>query len=164
MNLEDAQKKQIAAWIAGGLKLSDIQSRLASELGIRMTYMEVRMLVDDLKLVPRDPEPSKPVELAAKAADKGVSKIPPEPAPTLGGQPKGTPASSGVSVKVDQLARPGAIASGDVTFSDGQTATWYLDELGRLGLVPKQNGYRPPPADVQQFQAALETELSKLGY
>jgi hypothetical protein len=68
-----------------------------------------------------------------------------------------------VSLIVDQLARPGAIVSGKVTFSDGKKADWHLDQTGRLGLVTQQQGYRPSAADVQQFQAALETELSKLG-
>ena len=34
---------------------------LAAELGLRLTYMEVRMLVDDLKLKLKDPEVPKPV-------------------------------------------------------------------------------------------------------
>ena len=65
---------------------------------------------------------------------------------------------------VDQLARPGAVVSGKVTFTDGNRADWYIDQTGRLGLVPQQTGYRPPAADLQQFQAALEGELSKLGF
>jgi hypothetical protein len=68
-----------------------------------------------------------------------------------------------VSIAVDHLARPGAVVSGKVTFSDGNKADWYIDQTGRLGLVPQQPGYRPPTGDVQQFQAALEGELSKLG-
>jgi hypothetical protein len=69
-----------------------------------------------------------------------------------------------VSVSVDQIARPGAVVSGKVTFSDGNTAIWYFDQTGRLGLSPQQPGYRPPPADLQQFQMLLETELAKMGY
>jgi len=65
---------------------------------------------------------------------------------------------------VDQLTRPGAVVSGKVTFSDGNSASWYIDQTGRLGVVPEQQGYRPPQADMQQFQAALEAELSKLGF
>jgi hypothetical protein len=72
-------------------------------------------------------------------------------------------AAGGVSVSVDQLARPGAVVSGKVTFSDGNRAEWYLDQTGRLGLSAQQAGYRPPPADVQQFQIALEAELAKMG-
>jgi hypothetical protein len=64
---------------------------------------------------------------------------------------------------VDQVARPGTVVSGRVTFSDGISAIWQFDEMGQLRLAPEQPGYRPPAADVQQFQMALETELSKLG-
>ncbi len=65
---------------------------------------------------------------------------------------------------VDQITRPGAIVSGKVTFSDGQQAEWYLDQAGRLGVVPKQQGYKPSAADVQDFQLALQQEMAKLGY
>ena len=65
---------------------------------------------------------------------------------------------------MDQIARPGAIVSGKVTFSDGQSADWYLDQTGRLGVVPKQQGYKPSAADVQQFQVALQNELARMGF
>jgi hypothetical protein len=65
---------------------------------------------------------------------------------------------------VDQLTKPGTMISGKVTFSDGQIADWYLDQTGRLGVVPAQQGYKPSPADVQQFQIALQQEVAKLGY
>jgi hypothetical protein len=71
--------------------------------------------------------------------------------------------AGGVSVVVDQIARPGALVSGKVTFSDGQKADWYLDQTGRLGVVPAQQGYKPPAADVQQFQMALQEELQRMG-
>jgi hypothetical protein len=117
----------------------------------------VRFLVDDLKLTPKDPEPPKvaaPVAEAAKPAET-KSALPPA-------GPPGKP--GGVSVTVDQLARPGAIVSGKVAFSDGQQAEWYLDQTGRLGVVPKQQGYKPTAADVQQFQAALQSEMARMGF
>ena len=61
MNLTDEQRQRVAAWIAQGAKLSEVQSRLAEELGIKLTYMDTRFLVDDLKLTPKDPEPPKPL-------------------------------------------------------------------------------------------------------
>jgi hypothetical protein len=64
---------------------------------------------------------------------------------------------------VDQIARPGAVASGKVTFRDGNKAEWHFDQTGRLGLLTERQGYRPPAADLQQFQMALEAELSKIG-
>ena len=70
MNLDEAQRSKVAEWIAQGLKLAEIQNRLIAELKVTLTYMEVRVCVDDLKLTPKDPEPAKPVEspLTASAA------------------------------------------------------------------------------------------------
>jgi hypothetical protein len=157
MNLDETQRQKIAAWIAEGATISQIQTRLASELGLKFTYMEVRFLVDDLKLTPKDPEPPKviaPVAEAAKPADK---KSAPPPAGTAG-------ATGGVAVTVDQLTRPGSIVSGKVAFSDGQQADWHLDQTGRLGVVTKQQDYKPSASDVQQFQAALQSEIARLGF
>src|SRR5271169_6258294 len=111
MNLDEAQRRKVAAWIDDGLKLAEIQKRLESELGLRLTYLEVRFLVDDLKLKPKDPPP--PPKPAAKPEDALL------PAPQAPGK---------VSVTVDQLARPGALVSGKVKFSDGKTAEWILDQ------------------------------------
>jgi hypothetical protein len=164
MQLNEVQQKAVAGWITEGAKLSEIQNRLAKEFSLRLTYMEVRLLVDDLKLKPKDPEPPKaatpppafptppPPAAPAVAPDDLVEELPPGAG------------SGSVSVTVDQLTRPGAIVSGKVTFSDGVSADWYLDQTGRLGLVSKQAGYKPSAADVQQFQMALEREMAKLGY
>jgi len=168
MNLDEAQRKKVAEWIAQGLKLSDIQTRLASELGVTMTYMDVRLLVDDLKLTPKDAERPKPSHSALTATatpSPAGSPAGGEPAAAAGAQPTAPRAAGagGVSVSVDALAIPGAMVSGKVTFSDGVKAAWHLDQAGRLGLAPKQPGYRPSAADLQQFQMALEVELSKMG-
>lgn len=156
MQLNETQRQQVSGWIAAGAKLSEIQNRLAAELSIRLTYMEVRMLVDDLKLVPKDPEPPKVVEPPAAV------KVP-ETAP-LSGEALAAPAGGKVAVTVDHITKPGAIISGKVTFSDAQEASWYLDQTGRLGLVTKQPGYKPAAPDVQEFQLALQREVAKLGY
>ncbi len=169
MNLDEAQRKRVAEWIAQGLKLSEIQSRLASDLGVSMTYMDVRLLVDDLKLTPKDAEPAKAVSATISGPAAGVPVAsgarPSATQPGAAAAKPGEPAAptGGVSVSVDQIARPGAVVSGKVVFSDGNKADWYLDETGRLGLVPQQPGYRPPPTDLQQFQIALENELAKMG-
>jgi hypothetical protein len=171
MNLNDAQKQQVTKWIAEGLKLADIQKRISSELELSLTYMDVRLLVDDLRLTPKDAPVATPetsVLTGKTAPTPGLPGTGGKPLTPLAGAPSEAPgktaASMGkISVTVDNLARPGTIVSGSVTFSDGETAAWYLDQLGRLGLAPKQQGYRPSPADLQNFQQALETELSKLG-
>lgn len=167
MNLDEAQRQKVAEWIAQGLKLSDIQNRLAAELGLRLTYMEVRLLVDDMKLTPKDAEPPQaaaPV-LPSPTAPPAAGKRPPEDRARLGAPmpPPAPGGPGGVSVTVDDLTRPGAVVSGKVTFSDGNTAAWQIDQTGQLGLIPTKTGYRPPASDVQPFQMALENELSKLG-
>jgi hypothetical protein len=166
MNLTEAQRQRVTAWIAEGAKLGEIQNRLAVEFGLRLTYMDTRFLVDDLKLVPKDPErpkvpdlpaPAKPSPPAAKPAPPGAEAVADEllPPPAGGGK---------ISVTVDQITRPGSLVSGKVTFSDGQLADWYLDQMGRLGVAPRQQGYKPSAADVQDFQLALQQEMAKLGY
>ncbi len=158
MNLTEDQRQRVTAWVLQGAKLSEIQTRLAEEFKIKLTYMEVRFLVDDLKLKLKDPEPPKVVAPPAATPAKLTAEKNPAPEGTL-------PGSGGkVSVSVDQITRPGAIVSGKVTFSDGQGADWYLDQTGRLGVVPKQQGYKPSQADVQEFQIALQQEVAKLGY
>jgi len=164
MNLDEAQRKKVAEWIAQGLKLSEIQNRLSGELNLRLTYMDVRLLVDDLKLTPKDAERPKPTP--GSPLTDGTSGKPAQAAPAKGPRAgtEAPPTTGGVSVIVDQIAKPGAVVSGKVTFSDGNRADWYFDQSGRLGLVPQQPGYRPPAGDVQQFQVALDSQLSKMGF
>lgn len=163
INLDEAQRKAVSAWIAEGLKLSDIQSRLSSEFGLSLTYMDVRLLVDDLKLTPKDIEPAKPAELGVPQKGPAPGQVP-RPGAKSPTPERTTPAPTGrVSVNVDTLAKPGAVVSGSVTFSDGNRAEWYLDDMGRLGLVPGQEGYRPSQQDVLAFQNELQAQLERMG-
>jgi hypothetical protein len=165
MSLDEVQKQKVKSWIEQGLSLSEIQNKLASESGVQMTYMEVRFLIDDLKLKPKDKERPKSPPAEIKSAVKGTGA---EPA----AQGKGIPATAAaaeattgnISVSVDQVAKPGSLASGKVTFSDGNAADWYLDQYGRLGLAPKKTGYKPSEPDLANFQAELQNELAKLGF
>src|SRR6266478_9497934 len=120
MNLDEGQRKKVAEWIGQGLKLSEIQTRLASELGVQMTYMDVRFLVDDLRLVPKDIEPLKPVasSLTAAATSESKGSRQPSQAAIPIANPASVPGTAGaaasISLTVDQLARPGALVSGKV--------------------------------------------------
>ena len=170
MEVTDEHKRRISSWIAEGAKLSDVQRRLADEENLHLTYMEVRFLVDDLKLTPKDVARSEaPVAVGGgpdagalpAAADSGVGSMSAMAAPagaTLPAQGGGK-----LSVSVDEITRAGALVSGNVVFSDGKKAGWYLDQLGRLGMVPEEQGYRPPQADIAEFQLALEKELTRMG-
>ena len=161
MKLDEPQRLAVARWISEGAKLAEIQNRLAAEFGLKLTYMEARFLVDDLKLTPKDPEPPKAVEPPPAAKPLTTTPVPPG---EISAADEVLPPASKVAVTVDQITRPGAIVSGKVTFSDGKLADWYLDQTGRLGVVPKEQGYKPSQTDVQDFQLALQQEVAKLGY
>ncbi|MCL5096181.1 MAG: hypothetical protein M1608_01335 [Candidatus Omnitrophica bacterium] len=167
MNLDDAQKQKIAAWIKEGLSLSEIQGKIASEWGIHLTYLEARFLVADLGAAPADkdfsevnaPDVAPQGRAGSDSPAQGVIDQAWEAA-------NGGPSDSGpgVSVTVDQITRVGAVVSGNVRFSDGNAAQWYLDQSGRLGLAPDKKGYRPPEEDLIEFQSELQNQLAKLGY
>jgi hypothetical protein len=164
MNLDEAQRSTVSQWIEQGLKLSEIQNKLNTEFGLRLTYMDVRFLIDDLKLKVKDAEPPKPTPtLNAPVAAPAGAPNEPQPLEPLADDAQ-LPAGTRVSVSVDQIARAGAMVSGKVKFSDGKTAEWYLDQYGRLGLAAADKGYRPPEQDVVDFQAELQNQLAKLGY
>ena len=146
MSLTEDQRVAISKWIEEGASLSDIQKRLKEEFQLSLTYLETRLLADDLKL--RLKEPERPVE------------PPPLPTPDKAAS---TPGSK-VSVTIDQITRPGAMVSGRTTFSDGQSAEWYLDQTGRLGLNPSTPGYRPSQQDVMDFQVELEKLARSQGF
>ncbi|MGE3309074.1 MAG: hypothetical protein AB7O66_03820 [Limisphaerales bacterium] len=184
MNLDEAQMSRVRAWIDQGLKVAEVQSRLAEEFGVRLTYMEARFLLDDLQLKPKDPV-APPAPAPTQAAGANPASMRPAGAPGAGpggpglAGPSGGPLGGGplplpgpgpvgalgkVSVSTDAIARPGALVSGKVTFSDGQAADWQMDQYGRLGVAPKTPGYKPSQADVAGFQAELEAALARLGY
>ncbi len=74
--------------------------------------------------------------------------------------------ASTVRVSVDKVTLiPGALASGTVTFSDGVTGKWIVDQYGRPGFTEvSQPGYRPTPADGQAFMQELSASLQQRGF
>jgi hypothetical protein len=76
------------------------------------------------------------------------------------------PSGGNVSVSVDKVTLiPGALASGTVTFSDGVTGKWIVDQYGRPGFTEvSQPGYRPAPADAQAFMQELSRALQQRGF
>jgi hypothetical protein len=144
MSLTDEQKAAVAGWIRDGASLSDVQKRLETELDVRITYMDLHFLVDDLDL-----------EIKAKGPkfdDPKIDKL------------SGSPAQPGtVTVSLDKVSRPDALVSGQVTFSDGVSAQWHMDQMGRLALNAKQPGYKPSPEDLQDFQDELRKAIEQSG-
>lgn len=150
MNLDETQTARVREWVDQGLTVAELQTRLAEELGVKLTYMEARLLLDDLRLKPKDPPaPQTPGGTLAQ---------------TTGAPTEERKSSGGVSVTVDDITRPGALVSGKVTFRDGEQAEWQLDQLGRLSVIPRRAGYKPPQSDVMDFQTELESVLGRMGF
>jgi hypothetical protein len=159
-NFSPEQRAALEQWAADGATLNDIQHKLKSEFGINITYLDARLLLLDLQVKLKDKPREQP-----KAEELAPPPIAATDAPMMGDDPAPPPAGNGaVTVTVDTLAIPGALVSGKVTFTDGQTAGWYLDQSGRLGLRAPDPGYRPPPADVPVFQAELDRVLVQAGF
>ena len=178
MTLTPEQKAAVSEWVAAGDNLYTIQKKLADQLKVSMTYMDVRFLVDDLNLQLKDPAPkvdasdvSKTAQAAKPAAekkgfiDKAKEKLglaPAEPAEDVPME-EGSVPHSGVVVTVDKVSlNPSVMASGTVTFPDGVTGKWIVDMQGRPGLTEvSKPGYRPSPADAQAFMQELSQALQQ---
>jgi len=145
--MTDQERNQLIARKLGeGLSLSDVQKLLAQEYGIRMTYLELRLLAAELPVDWRSQEPAKKPE-PAKATVMDEDDDEEEPA-------------TRTVVTVSKLVRPGAAMSGDVTFASGAKAEWFVDTMGRLGLNPASGSARPTQDDLREFQIELQRKLS----
>ena len=182
MTLSPEQKQAVVSWVAAGDNLSAVQKKLSEQFQLSLTYRDVRFLVDDLDLALKDPAPkvdtsdvSKTQPAPASAAGQAKGKPGPDGAASLeDAQPDeddvdinpAAPDAGGVTVTVDKLNLiPGAVASGTVTFSDGVTGKWIVDNQGRPGFTEiSQPGYRPSPSDGQAFMQALTLQLQQRGY
>jgi hypothetical protein len=154
MNLSSEQKAQLKLWLDDGMTLTEIYKKVTDEWKLHSTYMELRFLIDDLGLNFAEP---KTVAVADEDSAKQTSELLKQPEePEL--------VHSSVTVSVDKVVRPGALASGSVTFSDGVSAAWQFDQMGRIGLIPSKDGYKPSREDIQDFQAALQDAMHKSGF
>lgn len=164
--LSPDQITQVVSWAAEGANLNQVQDRLKSEFGITLTYLEARLLMVDVgvRLQDKHREPVKP-EPAAEPLPESVPEDDSLPE-DLGNEPDfaGDLPASTVTLSADKITIPGALISGKVTFSDGQLATWYLDQMGRLGLSGAPQGYQPPKQDIPEFQNQLDLLMQRAGF
>ena len=145
MELTAEQTKEVASWVRDGADLNEVQKRIESDFDIRMTYMDVRFLVLDLDLeIYEEPEPEPEEDEAEEVAAE------PEP-------------QDSVTVELDKVVAPGTLVSGTVTFTDGVTSSWMLDQMGRLGLTSADPEYKPSEDDVAAFQLELQEQLKARG-
>ena len=160
MQLNDTQKDAIRKWIAEGCGLTEIQKRLNDEFKLAVTFLDLRFLVLDLGLAIKEQAKNTGAGLdLAKAAPGHPAAKDAEMEP----EPPGPDSASGVTVTLDRIVKPGSVVSGTVQFSDGVSASWMLDQLGRLALDAGKPKYRPSEEDVQAFQVELRNLLQSRG-
>jgi len=138
--LSSEQKDALTRWAAEGATMSDLQRRLKEEFSLSITYIDTRFLVLDLGLQLKEDAKPEPVV-----------------------EPEKPVATGKVHATMDHLALPGSLVSGKVTFSDGETAIWMLDQTGRPGLDPDTPGYSPNQEDILEFQTQLRELIRQSG-
>ena len=164
-NLENDIKHFMAAKLADGISLSEIQSLVNAEFKQNMTYMDIRILASELEVDWKKFDPEKKADTPAEAEAAPAEAAPAETAGAEETAPADAapamPDLSDTKIEVSKIARPGMMFSGSATFANGATAEWFLDNMGRLGLDNLQ-GENPSKEDVRKFQIALQLELRKL--
>lgn len=157
-----------------GMSLSDVQHALAEEFGIRMTYLDLRMLAatlpvewenqDRTKAQPAKDETSAEQEQStedesmqqdATAALTENGDDGQDPAAESDGAEDGEVPDTVVTL--DEEPMPGAAMSGTVRFMSGISCGWFMDRMGRLGFnLPEDAEEQPSEDDIQAFQVELQ--------
>ena len=150
----EEQVATVQSWTDEGAGLSDIQKKLSAEMDIKVTYMELRFLLDDLGVnLKETPEPD-PEEEAAPSRESDLLS---------GDGSTDVPTGDGVRVSLASVQRPGALISGVATFAGGQQVEWWLDQMGQLGLNPKDEDFRPSQEQMMSFQRELQKTVQEKG-
>lgn len=141
--MEDAElKKTVDELRKQGKSLNEILDVLHKEHNVRITFLELRMLVAEI-------EKSEPV----KKPDKKLDETPDEE-PT---------ADLGTEVAIDQIMQPGAQLSGSAKLQSGARIKWFVDAMRRLNVSLEPGSSQPTEQDTRQFQQALAQKLQRGG-
>ena len=142
--LENEIKRFMAAKLADGIALSEIQTLVNAEFKQNMTYMDIRILASELEVDWKKFDPEKKSDAFAEdapaagnadaAMDDVEEDVPAEAEAEAAAPVPGMPDLSDTKIEVSKIARPGMMFSGSVTFANNTTAEWFLDNMGRLGL------------------------------
>lgn len=134
-------KSTVAKLLNKGESLGNILKILDVEYGLKMTFLDLRILASEIENIDWTKDEEKP-EAAVKE-----SKTAKEPEDTTGR----------TVVEINRLTRPGVAMHGSVKFASGASADWILDQMGRLGLEKSKGS--PTPEDIKEFQQELQKAL-----
>ena len=98
------------------------------------------------------------LEFEVEEVPEPEEEVQPEIEEPAAGDPAAPP-TGGVSVSINEVAPPGAVISGSVTFSDGQNGRWLIDQEGSLSVDPDTTGYQPSEPDIAEFQEKLRAAV-----
>ena len=145
--LSPEQVRSIRDWAEEGLDLNAIQKWLHEDLGIKLTFMDTRFLLQDLDIQIRQPEPEpqaeQPAELSGAAAP---------PASLLGK----------TQVTVDEITPPHALMAGKILFRSGAQGVWDIDRTGRINWDATLG--EPTADDLREFETELQSVIrSRMG-
>ena len=170
----------IASQLNAGVSLSDVQTKLAQEYGVKMTYFELRMLAMGLAVDWEKQDKPKPAAAPAPvvaapqqaAADDDMAAADDfnaddaedteaEPADDDDNEEPGDDEAADGETKIvlDETPHPGAALSGTAVFASGASGKWALSRNGRLGFEPDEGSKEPDENDWQLFQAELQKTL-----
>ncbi len=143
MQLTKEQEAAVRAWAAEGASLSDIQSRLADEFGIRISYLDTRFLLIDLKvdLAEKPEKKSAPAaDLSRPAADDYGAAPPlpdrnPDPYDPTSGSVEDYDVPSGSDDDFDSPDASGAPGSPDAPSGAQGAVSVELDRIQRPGFA-----------------------------
>ena len=136
--------KIIATHLDEGQTLNEIHKILSTEHGVKMTFMELRLLSADIENMDWSKfDPQKDEE------DEDEDSVAAEPE-----------VQDGTLIEVSKIQRPGAMVSGSVVFLSGIKGEWYLDQFGALGLNLDDESQQPTEEDMQDFQIELKRILT----
>jgi len=150
-SLSEDQVSQIHAWAEEGDDLAALQKKINEELEVKVTYMETRFLVDDLKVEIKSPEPEPEPDSEETVEDELAGTLP------LQGDP------NAVTVSIAKVQRPGTMISGTAMFGGVETVEWWMDNMGQLGMSPSNPEFKPTQQQQQAFQMELQAAASREG-
>ena len=135
--MEDADLRRLVTELREqGSSLNEILDTLHNEHDVRLTFLDLRMLVAEI-------EDSKPVEKAPRKEEPEEEEAAPE----------------GTHVEVDAVMQPGAQLSGRASLASGAKIQWAIDAHGRLNLGLEKGSPQPTEQDMTEFQQALTQKL-----
>nr|HPN83975.1 hypothetical protein [Victivallales bacterium] len=144
-------KSIVSKMLDNGAGLSEIQRKLSDEHQVRMTFLDLKLIVSEIKdaaqTLDRNSGKSEQKEAVVSQVQEGNDE-------SADGTVETEIMDEGATVvELDKLLKPGTALSGNVKFASGAKADWAIDNYGRFTLSNATG--KPTSEDIALFQAEL---------